>query len=63
MTNDRLSSMAPAKKSQKLTAFRRGKATSRAPIWSGITTFMSPKMKGIAMNRIMMRPWVVKTSL
>lgn len=51
------------KKSQKLTAFSRGKATSRAPICSGIITFIKPMINGMAMNRIMIRPWVVKTSL
>ncbi|MNH28205.1 hypothetical protein D3C79_883560 [compost metagenome] len=55
--------MAPMKKSQKLTALRRGKATSLAPICSGMITFIRPMINGMAMKRIIIRPWVVNTSL
>ena len=53
-------SMVPATVSQKLTEFRNGKATSRAPIWSGTMMFMSPERKGMARNRIMIVPWALK---
>ncbi|MNC34237.1 hypothetical protein D3C75_826620 [compost metagenome] len=63
ITKEMLSSMAPMKKSQKLTALRRGKATSLAPICSGMITFIRPMINGMAMKRIIIRPWVVNTSL
>ena len=52
--------MAPTAVSQKLSEFRNGKATSRAPICSGTAMFISPIMNGIAMKKIMMVPWAVK---
>lgn len=55
-----MTSMAPIAVSQKLTALRKGKATSRAPICWGITMFHSPTRNGMAMNRIMMVPWALK---
>ncbi|MNP85701.1 hypothetical protein D3C76_1855560 [compost metagenome] len=50
----------PTTKNQKLREFRNGKATSRAPICNGTTTFIRPTTKGIAMKKIMMTPWAVK---
>ena len=46
--------------SQKLTEFRKGKATSRAPICWGTTTFIRPMKNGIATKMIMMVPWALK---
>ncbi len=46
--------------SQKLTEFRKGNATSRAPICSGVARFISPMMNGMAMKKIMMTPWALK---
>ena len=50
-------SIAPATVSQKLSELRNGKATSRAPICSGTTQFISPIMNGMAMKKIMIVPW------
>ncbi|MNV74717.1 hypothetical protein D3C71_1679630 [compost metagenome] len=63
ITNEMLSSIAPKKKSQKLTALRRGKATSLAPICSGTITFIRPIINGMAIKRIIIKPCVVNTSL
>ena len=51
--------MAPAAVNQKLTEFKKGKATSRAPICWGTTMFINPVRKGIAMKRIMIVPWAL----
>ena len=46
----------PEQNSQKLVAFRNGKATSRAPIWSGTTRLMMPNINPIATKKIMIVP-------
>ena len=51
---------APPTVIQKLKLLRNGKATSRAPICSGMTKFIMPVTKGIATRKIMMTPWAVK---
>ncbi|MNV34260.1 hypothetical protein D3C71_1256700 [compost metagenome] len=51
---------APATNSQKLSELTNGKATSRAPICSGTTTFIRPVISGIATKKIMITPWAVK---
>jgi hypothetical protein len=53
--------IAPAVVIQKLKLLRKGKETSRAPICSGTTKFISPVTKGIAMKKIIMTPCAVKT--
>jgi hypothetical protein len=45
---------------QKLKLLRKGKATSRAPICSGIAKFIRPVTSGIATKKIMITPWAVK---
>ena len=55
-----LTSSAPTTNSQKLSEFRNGKATSRAPICSGTTTLIRPMTSGIATKKIMITPWAVK---
>ena len=52
---------APPTVIQKLKLLRKGKATSRAPICSGMIRFIKPVTKGIATKKIMMTPWAVKT--
>jgi hypothetical protein len=52
---------APAVVIQNEKLFRKGKETSRAPICSGTTKFMIPVTKGMAMKKIMITPWAVKT--
>jgi len=51
-----MTSKAPAAVSQRLTAFMKGKATSREPICWGTTIFINPVRKGMAMKTIMMEP-------
>ena len=58
--SDIMTSPAPQAVIQKLKLLRNGKATSRAPICSGTTKFMSPVTRGIATKRTMMTPWAVK---
>ena len=53
--------MAPPTVIQNEKLLRNGKATSRAPICSGTTKFISPVMKGIAMKKIMITPCAVNT--
>ncbi len=53
--------MAPLTVIQKLKLLRNGKATSRAPICSGTTKFISPVTSGIATKKIMMTPCAVNT--
>ena len=53
--------IAPPAVIQKLKLLRKGKATSRAPICSGMTKFIMPVMKGIATKKIMMTPCAVNT--
>ena len=55
-----LISAAPATNSQKLSEFRNGNATSRAPICSGTIRFNRPVMNGMAMKKIMITPCAVK---
>ena len=52
---------APAAVMARLIAFISGKATSRAPICSGIAMFISPIRNGMPMKNTMMVPWVVKS--
>ena len=61
MNSDIMTSTAPAVVIQKLKLFRKGKATSRAPICSGTTKFIRPVTSGMAMKKIMITPWAVKT--
>jgi hypothetical protein len=51
---------APEAVIQKLKLLRKGKATSRAPICSGIAKFMRPVTSGIATKKIMITPCAVK---
>ncbi len=51
---------APPTVIQKLKLLRKGKATSRAPICSGMTKFISPVTSGIATKKIMITPCAVK---
>ena len=53
--------MAPETVIQNEKLLRNGKATSRAPICSGTTKFISPVTNGIAMKKIMMTPCAVNT--
>ena len=61
MKSDAITSNAPATVSHRLRLLRKGKATSRAPIWRGITKLMMPETSGIATKKIMMVPWAVNT--
>ena len=56
-----ITTIAPAAVIQKLKLLRNGKLTSRAPIWSGTTKFISPVTIGMATKKIMMTPWAVNT--
>ncbi|MNN02334.1 hypothetical protein D3C81_1149910 [compost metagenome] len=58
--SDIITSTAPPTVIQKLKLFRNGNATSRAPICSGTTKFISPVTSGIATKKIMITPWAVK---
>ena len=51
---------APLTVIQKLKLLRNGNDTSRAPICSGTTKFISPVTRGIATKKIMITPWAVK---
>jgi hypothetical protein len=51
---------APPTVIQRLKLLRKGKATSRAPICSGMTRFIIPVTKGIATKKIMIVPWAEK---
>lgn len=46
-----------------MSAFRRGKATSGAPICSGMMAFAKPPNIGVANSSIMMVPWIVNSWL
>ena len=61
MTSEIITSMAPATVRPRLSEFIIGKLTSRAPICIGTTMLMRPVRNGIAMKKIMMVPWVVKS--
>ncbi|ACJ28209.1 hypothetical protein swp_1423 [Shewanella piezotolerans WP3] len=54
--NEMFINTAPEVVSQKLKLFRKGNATSRAPICSGNTKFIRPIMNGMAIKIIMMTP-------
>ena len=58
--SDTITSTAPHAVIQKLKLLRNGKATSRAPICSGMTKFIRPVTSGIATKKIMITPWAVK---
>ena len=53
-------STAPATVSHRLRLLRNGKATSRAPICSGMTKLIKPTTSGMATKKIMIVPWAVK---
>ena len=55
--------MPPAAKHQRLKAFMRGKATSRAPICSGITKLKKAARKGMITRNTMMVPCIVNSWL
>ena len=57
-----MASAAPTVVSPRLAWFSTGNAMSRAPIWSGMRKFMKPVMKGIPTKKIMIVPWVEKSS-
>ena len=61
IASDRLISIAPAANSQKLVAFINGKATSRAPIWSGRMKLTMANIRPIPAKKIMIVPWAEKT--
>jgi hypothetical protein len=56
-----MTSKAPAAVSQRLIAFIKGNATSRAPICRGMTIFISPARNGMAMKMIMIEPCALNT--
>src|SRR6266516_140491 len=53
------SGAAPKRKNQKLIAFRRGNARSRAPICKGMTKFAKPKASGDKTQKIINSPCTV----
>ena len=53
----------PKAKSQYESAFRRGKATSRAPIISGTRKFPKPARIGTTTRKTIAVPWIVTSSL
>src|SRR5699024_5442758 len=53
----------PNRKNQNARAFRRGKDTSGAPIWSGMMTFAKPINKGVANISNMSVPCIVNNWL
>ena len=53
----------PKKNSQNAKAFSRGKATSGAPICSGMSTFAKPANSGVANISSMIVPCIVKSWL
>ncbi|MNN44098.1 hypothetical protein D3C81_1583760 [compost metagenome] len=59
----RFSSKPPNRNVQNPRAFRKGNATSRAPICSGITAFIRAKMTGITPRKIIVVPCIVINSL
>ena len=54
---------APATKTQRLKAFKRGNATSRAPIWSGTSRLKNAELSGMTARKIIVVPCIVKSSL
>ena len=61
ITSEMRTSAAPAVESHRLTAFMKGKATSREPICCGMIKLIRPDRNGIAMKKIMIVPWDEKT--
>ena len=57
MNSEAMTSMPPMTVSQRLMAFMRGNAMSRAPIWRGTMMLPSPVRMGVAANRIISVPW------
>ena len=53
----------PKKYSQKAKPFRRGNATSGAPICSGMSAFAKPEKRGVANMSSMIVPCIVKSWL
>jgi hypothetical protein len=53
----------PNRKIQYESAFRRGKATSRAPIWSGTTKLKNATAMGMATRKTIVVPCIVKSWL
>jgi hypothetical protein len=53
----------PKRNSQKESMFSRGKATSGAPICSGMIALAKPANRGVANKSIMMVPCIVKSWL
>ncbi len=53
----------PNRNNQYATAFSLGKATSGAPIWSGMITFANPANSGVANSSSITVPWMVKSWL
>ena len=58
-----LSMIPPKKNTQKLKALIRGKATSRAPTWSGIRKLANAAPIGITTRKTITVPCMVKTRL
>ena len=56
-------SVEPKRNSQKASAFSRGKATSGAPICSGMITFPNPANSGVANISSMIVPCIVNSWL
>jgi hypothetical protein len=55
--------MAPTTQTQSENEFRRGKATSRAPIWIGMSRLKNAAFNGITARKIIVVPCIVKSSL
>ncbi len=55
--------MPPKRKNQYESALSRGKATSRAPIIRGTRKFAKPAKIGTTTRKIIVVPWMVKSSL
>ncbi|MNR05355.1 hypothetical protein D3C85_1213800 [compost metagenome] len=60
MMKETLNNIAPQKNIQKLSEFKNGYATSRAPICNGTMILNNPNINGIAINKIIITPCVVK---
>lgn len=58
-----MATRAPKRKNQKASAFRRGKATSGAPICSGMITLAKPAKSGVANISSITVPCMVKSWL
>ena len=57
------SRMAPTTQTQSEKVLRRGKATSRAPIMSGISRLKNAAFRGITARKIIVVPCIVNSSL